>query len=129
MSDNIRDLVVEALQEDKLEISGLASNLPFNLDSYKSFSEQLDRMRMPNEYAGILECLTIAVVSGRQVLIYEDKNSYYQLLARFPNSSINHTEAVHLAYQMEASSRDGHFYLLLLHDNASDYWNVSCTST
>jgi len=126
LSDVTRKEVVEAREKESLEIAHLASSVPFMLENYGSFAERLKVMRNPYEYAGFLECVALSYISGRQVLIYEDRKDYYKLLAKFPNSSVRHSEAIHLLYKMETAGHDGHFDLILLHGNASDDRNVSC---
>jgi len=131
LSDRIRSEVVESLHAEQAILEVETSNLPFMLDSnmgksYSSLGHRLEMMTKPNEYAGYLECLTLSYVSGRQVLIYEDKKQYYHLLAKFPVASTDTVEAIRLLYQMDSTHQDGHFDLIVDEGSTSDYWNVSC---
>jgi len=131
LSDRIRNEVVEALQAEQVKLQAETSHLHFLLDSnigksYNSLAHRLEMMSKPNEYAGFLECLALSYVAGRQVLIYEDKEQHYHLLAKFPASSTQIAEPIRLLYQMDSKKHDGHFDIIIAQGrSSSDYWDVS----
>ena len=55
----------------------------------------------------------------------EEKKQHYNLLVKFSSSYAYIVEPIRLLYQMETTSRDGHFDILIVQGRTpSDYWSV-----
>ena len=89
--NQIRNTVVDAILKEQEQIQKESQNLQFLPDRevgkcYASLTERITMMRHPTEYAGFLECLSLAHITKRQVLLYEDHEICYRLLAKLPMS-------------------------------------------
>lgn len=130
-SDYIRKAVVSALRNEQANLEAETANLPFMLDSsvgksYASVGQRLEMMARPSEYAGFLECVALSYVTGRQVLLYEENEQKYVLVAKFPSIAGPVAEPIRLLYQMDTTKHDGHFDIIIVKGrSALDYWTVN----
>jgi hypothetical protein len=130
ISDQIRNTVVDAILKEQEQIQKESTNLQFLLDRevgkcYASLKERITMMRRPSEYAGFLECLSLAKITKRQILLYEDNEIHYRLIAKFPLSKTHCQvqEPMRLLYTMDLRNKAGHFDLILNERSSVDYWN------